>query len=367
MSNTFGTLFRVTTYGESHGAAIGAVIDGCPAGLEIQDSEIQNDLDRRRPGQSALTTPRNELDKVRILSGIFQGKTLGTPISLMIENSDQRPGDYDNMKDVYRPGHADFGYDSRYGFRDHRGGGRSSNRESAARVAAAAIAKKLLAELSGISVIAWVDSVRDIKASIDPGDVTAELVESNPVRCPDAAAAEKMSEAIIEARDKGDSLGGVVKFAIRNCPPGLGSPVFKKLTSELAMAMISINATRSFDIGLGKESTSLSGSTHNDSFIIADGKVSTATNKAGGVLGGISTGGVIYGSVSFKPTATIMSEQNTVNSHGEEQKLTARGRHDPCVLPRAVPIVEAMAALVLADQALLFPMASIARLKKAFQ
>ena len=366
MFNTFGSIFRMTTYGESHGAAVGAVVDGCPAGLEISENEIQFELDRRRPGQSELTTPRNEDDKVEILSGIFQGKTLGTPISLMIKNKDQNPADYDEMKDVYRPGHADYGYDTRYGIRDHRGGGRSSNRESAARVATGAIAKKVLKDIADVKVLAWVDSIKDIKSDVDIAKVTMDHVESNPVRCPDQIAAAKMTQAILEAKDSGDSLGGVVKFAVYNCPSGLGAPLFKKITSELAMALMSINATRSFDIGLGKESTLLSGSSHNDPFHTKNGGISTLTNNAGGVLGGISNGNVIYGTVSFKPTSTIKKEQDTVNNQGCNTKLAAKGRHDPCVLPRAVPIVEAMISIALVDQILLFPIVTMERLKSFY-
>ena len=365
MSSTYGRFFRVTTFGESHGEGIGLILDGCPAGLSIQPEDIQFELDRRRPGQSSITTQRKESDRVQILSGIKEGVSLGTPIGMFIPNADQRPQAYDNLKRLFRPSHADFTYQARYGVRDERGGGRSSNRESAARVAAGAVAKKMIGELARIEVLAWVSRIHEIEAELDPERISLEQVESNPVRCPHPETARRMEEAIGRARDEGDSLGGVVSFAVKNCPPGLGSPVFDKLTADMAKALISINATRFFEIGIGGKSIGMKGSQHNDEFVAKNGRVGTGTNRAGGVLGGISNGETIYGSVAFKPTATILREQKTVDSQGNETVFKARGRHDPCVLPRAVPIVEAMLRLTLADQLMDFCLASMDRLRKA--
>lgn len=366
MSNSFGSIFRITTYGESHGKAIGVVIDGCPAGLAISREEIQQDLDRRRPGQSELTTPRQEKDQVEILAGIFQNLTLGTPISLMIANEDQHSQDYDELKELYRPGHADLTYEARYGFFDWRGGGRSSNRESAARVAAAAIAKKLNRQLVGLDVLAWVDQVRDIKAEVDPETVSLEAIEQTPTRCPDLKAAEKIHQAILKAKQEGDSLGGVVRFRIKNVPAGLGSPVFGKLSSDLAQALMSINATKSFELGAGSSASLYKGSEHNDPIVLKQGKIGTSSNKAGGLLGGISNGETIYGALYFKPTSTIKHQQTTLSKDHKPIQFSAKGRHDPCVLPRATPIVEAMLQLVLVNHLLAFPHSTVARLQKVF-
>ena len=350
MSSTLGTIFRISTWGESHGPALGVVVDGCPAGLELSAEEIQVDLDRRRPGQSSLTTPRNEADRVEILSGVFDGKTTGTPISLMIRNTDQRSHDYGDMEFLYRPGHADLAYDLKYGFRDHRGGGRSSARETAARVAAGAIARKLLRERCGTEILAWVSQVGSVRAgALDPLAVTREAVESSPVRCPDAEAAARMAAAVEEARATQDSVGGVVDFAVANPPAGLGEPVFDRVEAELAKAMLSIPASKGFEIGEGFRAAEMHGSEHNDRILHGPEGFSFATNHAGGTYGGISVGSPIFGRVAFKPTATIGREQQTVSRTGEPAVLKAKGRHDPCVALRAPAVVEAMAALVLAD------------------
>lgn len=367
MGNTFGKMFNVTTYGESHGAAIGAIVDGCPAGLEIEENDIQIQLDRRKPGQSKITTNRTESDTVQILSGIYEGKTLGTPIGLMIKNDDARSGAYKNMQDLYRPSHADYTYDARYEYRDWRGGGRASARETAARVAAGAIAKSLLLEISNTQTLTWVEQIHTIRAEIDQDKVDFDTVESTIVRCPDLEAAGKMIEAITEAKTKGNSLGGKIRFRVNNCPVGLGAPVFDKLTADLAKAIMSIPATRSVSFGMGEGAIELTGKEHNDPFCInPDGSIGTKSNRAGGVLGGISSGQPIYGTVTFKPTATILTTQSTVNREKQEVEFKAKGRHDPCVLPRAVPIVEAMINLVLADHLLQFATASIGRLKRVF-
>ena len=352
--NSIGQLFRVTTFGESHGAAIGAVIDGCPAGLTIDTAFIQHELDRRRPGQSAITTQRKESDTVQILSGIFEGKTLGTPITLLIPNEDQRPEDYKEMRDAFRPSHADYTYSEKYGVRDYRGGGRSSARATAAAVAAGAIAKQLLNQ-QGLVIAAYVRQIGSVKAEISIPTSTNELkqlqqkTEASIVRCPDESASAKMIALIEKVKAEGDSLGGIISCTIKNCPVGLGEPVFDKLQAELAKAMLSINAVHGFEYGSGFAGSSLKGSEHNDAYEMKDGKVSTQTNFSGGIQGGISNGMDIYFNVAFKPTATIAKEQQTVNTKGEEVNLAAKGRHDPCVVPRAVPIVEAMAAIVLAD------------------
>jgi chorismate synthase len=349
--NRFGTIFSITTFGESHGAAIGVVIDGCPAGLAITSEEIQTELDRRRPGQSHITTHRKETDTVEILSGIFEGKTTGAPIALVIKNEDQRSKDYAHLKDTFRPSHADFTYAEKYGNRDYRGGGRSSARETAARVAAGAIAKKLL-QYYGISVQGYVASVCSIAVTKNYTELDLSKTETNIVRCPDEAVAQQMIALIEETRKAGDTVGGTISCVIKNCPAGIGEPVFDKLHADLAKAMMSINATKGFEYGSGFEGTQLKGSQHNDAFEKQTEKVTTKTNHSGGIQGGISNGMDIYFKVAFKPVATIMQQQKSINTTGENITLEGKGRHDPCVLPRAVPIVEAMAALVIADHLL---------------
>ena len=345
--NSFGKLFKLTTFGESHGDAIGGIIDGCPAGLQIDQEAVQKEMDRRRPGQSAIVTQRKEPDTVKFLSGIFEGKSTGTPIGFVIENTNQKSKDYSHNEDTYRPSHADFTYDQKYGFRDHRGGGRSSARETASRVVAGAIAKQLLPE---IKFTAYTASVGEIKLEKSYQDLNFDLIESNPVRCPDPETAARMEAYIKEIRAEGDTVGGVVECVIQNVPVGLGEPVFDKLHAELGKAMLSINAVKGFEYGSGFSGTALRGSEHNDLFN-PDG--STQTNNSGGIQGGISNGMDIYFRVAFKPVATIMQKQQTINSKGESLEMQGKGRHDPCVVPRAVPIVEAMAALVLADVHLL--------------
>lgn len=352
MSSTFGHLFRITTFGESHGGGVGVIIDGCPPRLPITVEEVQRDLDRRRPGQSRITTPRDEADRAEILSGLMDGQTLGTPIAILVRNTDARPGAYEEMKDVYRPSHADYTYEAKYGIRAWQGGGRSSARETIGRVAAGAVARKLLAVKAGVEVVAYVERVWTISATIDPASVNAEQVESNIVRCPDASAAERMIARIEEARRAGDSLGGVVECVCRNVPPGWGEPVFDKLEADLARGMMSLPASKGFEIGSGFAGTELTGIEHNDPFTSEGGRIRTVTNRSGGVQGGISNGENIVFRVAFKPTATIRQAQQTVNREGEPVTLEAKGRHDPCVLPRAVPMVEAMACLVLADHML---------------
>jgi chorismate synthase len=353
VSSSFGKAFRIATYGESHGGAVGVVIDGCPPRLEISAAEIQRDLDRRKPGQSRLTTPRQEDDQVEILSGTFEGVTLGTPISLLVRNSDARPSAYEDMKDLYRPSHADYTYEAKYGLRNGQGGGRASARETIGRVAAGAVARKILDQVAGIEVVAWVSRVQTVEAKVDPSQVRLENVDANIVRCPDPEAAEKMIERIDEARRDKDSLGGVVDCCVRNVPPGLGEPVFDKLSAQLAGAMFSLPAVKGFEIGSGFAGTELRGSQHNDPFVPGDGsRPHTSSNRSGGIQGGISNGEPIYFRTAFKPTATIGIEQETVDRDNNPVKLAARGRHDPCVLPRAVPIVEAMTCLVLVDDLL---------------
>lgn len=347
--NSFGTLFKITTCGESHGGAIGVIIDGCPPGFEISAEEIQLELDKRKPGQSSITTPRREQDIIHILSGIFEGKTTGTPILLLAHNTDMRPEDYDSMKNLYRPSHADFTYMMKYGRRDFRGSGRASARETLARVAAGAIAKKFLKKKMNLDVISYVEQVGNIITAIPHGEVKREAVESSMVRCPDAEIAKKMIDLIHTVKEEGDSIGGVIKCVIRNVLPGLGEPVFDKLPADLAKAMLSINAVKGFEIGSGFQGVSMRGSAHNDAMIMKNGKPGFASNHAGGTLGGISTGEDIYFRVAFKPVSTIRKQQNTLNLDDEEVVLEAEGRHDPCVLPRAVPIVEAMAAIVIMD------------------
>ena len=353
MSSVFGTLFRISTFGESHGGGVGVVVDGCPPRLEVSIAEIQHDLDRRRPGQSKLTTPRNEADKIEILSGMYEGKTTGTPIAMLVRNQDARSSSYEDFKEIYRPSHADFTYEAKYGIRSWQGGGRASARETIGRVAAGAIARKLLQQLAGIEVLAWVQSVQDLEAEIDATKVTLADVEQNPVRCPDQAKAALMAERIDAARRNQDSLGGVVQCVARGVPVGLGEPVFDRLEADLAKAMLSLPASKGFEIGSGFAGTRMSGSTHNDPFVPGpNGMPRTETNFSGGVQGGISNGEPIVFRVAFKPTATISQPQRTVNRQNEAVTLEAQGRHDPCVLPRAVPIVEAMALLTLADHLL---------------
>jgi chorismate synthase len=352
VGNSFGQLFRVTTWGESHGGAIGAVVDGCPSLLPLSEADIQPDLDRRRPGQSLLVSQRKESDTVRILSGVYEGRTLGTPISLYIANEDMRPGDYREMEEKYRPSHADYTYDAKYGFRDWRGGGRTSARETAGRVAAGAIGRKLLRERHGVEVTAWVSKVGRLTAECDAEQVTRSDVDRTPIRCPDLVVAEQMIAAVEAARREGNSLGGVVSCAVRGCPPGWGEPVFDRLEADLAKGVLSLPASKGFEIGSGFAGTDLTGREHNDEFYMAGDRVRTRTNRSGGVQGGITNGETIYFRVAFKPTATILHEQRTVNVRHEETTIQGRGRHDPCVLPRAVPMVEAMTVLVLVDHAL---------------
>lgn len=353
MGNTFGHLFRVTTFGESHGGGVGVVIDGCPPLLAITGAEIQQELDRRRPGQSKITTPRKEADTCEILSGVFEGKTLGTPITILVRNQDTRGQDYDEMIQKYRPSHADATYDAKYGIRNWQGGGRSSARETIGRVAAGAIAKKILASVANVEIIGYVKRIKDLEAVIDPNTVTSAQVESNIVRCPDAECAEKMIECIEQIKRLGDSVGGVVECIARNLPKGLGSPVFDKLEADIAKGVMSLPASKGFEIGSGFAGTLLTGSEHNDEFYTDEyGNIRTVTNRSGGIQGGISNGENIILRVAFKPTATIRKEQRTVTNEGAETLLAAKGRHDPCVLPRAVPMVEAMVALVLCDHLL---------------
>lgn len=347
--NEFGEVFRIMTFGESHGQAMGVVIDGCPAGLSISLEEIQGELDRRRPGQSAITTQRQESDRVEILSGIFENTTLGTPIALLIPNKDQQSKDYNHIKDAFRPSHADYTYQEKYGLRDYRGGGRASARETVGRVAAGVIAKKVLIHDMPIKLNAYVSSVSHVELQKPYHSLNFSKIDSNIVRCPDPETAEQMIAIIEEARDEGDSLGGTITCVVQGCSVGLGSPVFDKLEAQLAKAMLSIPAVKGFEIGSGFGGTRMKGSEHNDVFENDGDRIRTKTNFSGGVQGGISNGMDIYFRVAFKPTATIMQKQDSVNKKGESIRLEAKGRHDPCVLPRAVPIVEAMTALVLAD------------------
>ena len=348
MSSSFGTLFRVTTFGESHGPGVGVVVDGCPPRLTLNASDLQRDLDRRRPGQSRIVTQRDETDRAEILSGVFAGHTTGTPLAVLVRNADHNPGAYEHLHDLYRPSHADFTYDAKYGFRDWQGGGRASARETVGRVAAGAVARRLLEVAAGIEVLAWVHSVSDIEAEIEQDAVSLDDVESNPTRCPDPVAAAKISEAIETARRNGDSLGGTVMCVARGVAAGLGEPVFDKLDADLAGALMSLPAAKGVEIGSGFAGTLMTGLTHNDPFSAADG-IRTTANRSGGVQGGISNGEDVVTRVAFKPTATIAGEQATVTRQGEATTLAARGRHDPCVLPRAVPMVEAMVLLTLAD------------------
>jgi chorismate synthase len=349
--NSFGNIFRITTFGESHGEAVGVVIDGCPSGLTIDIELVQQEMDRRRPGQSNITTQRQEADRIEVLSGIFEGKTVGTPITLLVRNEDARSKDYSHIKDKFRPSHADFTYQEKYGLRDYRGGGRSSARETAARVAAGAIAKQFLATI-GITVQGYVSTVGPIDLTIPYQDLDLSVAETNIVRCPHPDTASLMVHAIEDVRKAGDTLGGVVSCVISGTPVGLGEPVFDKLHADLAKAMMSINATKGFEYGSGFDGVRLKGSEHNDKFENQASKISTTTNHSGGIQGGISNGMDIYFRVAFKPVATIMQAQESINEHGEAVTVQGKGRHDPCVVPRAVPIVEAMAALVLADHVL---------------
>jgi chorismate synthase len=352
MANTFGHLFRVTTWGESHGAGVGVVVDGCPPRLELTEADIQPDLDRRRPGQSKIVTPRKEFDTVRILSGTFEGETLGTPIAMWVPNEDARPEAYTEMATKFRPSHADYTYEAKFGIRDWRGGGRTSARETIGRVAAGAIARKILRELHGIEVLAFVSQVQRLVADVDPETVRAEQIEANIVRCPDPRAAGRMIRLIERVRKAGDTVGGVVEGVARGVPPGWGEPVFDRLEADLAKAMLSLPASKGFEIGSGFAGTFMTGREHNDPFRMRGGKVRTTTNFSGGIQGGISNGESVYFRVAFKPVATILQEQDTVDTSLHNTTLKARGRHDPCVLPRAVPMVEAMTALVLVDHAL---------------
>ena len=353
MASNWGSIFRISTWGESHGGGIGVVIDGCPPQLPLEEADIQKELDRRRPGQSEIVTPRKEEDQCEILSGVFEGKTLGSPIAILVRNKDARPSSYEEMAVKYRPSHADFTYDAKYGLRNWQGGGRASARETIGRVAAAAVARKVLDALApGIEVIAWVSTIKDLKAEVNPDTVTFEDVESNIVRTGDPAMVEPMIELIKTARGEGDSLGGVVECVVRGVPPGLGEPVFDKLDAELAKAMMSLPATKGFEVGSGFAGTLLKGSEHNDHFFMEGERVRTRTNRSGGIQGGISNGESIVFRTAFKPVATIMSAQPTVSKDLEDTELKGRGRHDPCVLPRAVPMVEAMTTLTLCEHLL---------------
>ena len=353
MSSTFGTLFRVTTFGESHCKGVGAIVDGCPPRMALTEADIQKQLDRRKPGQSKLTTDRKEADQVTILSGVENGITLGTPIALSVPNKDQRPGDYGEMRSIPRPSHADYTYQMKYGIRAASGGGRASARETIGRVAAGAIAEKFLRETYGVEIVAWVSAVGTVDApETDTETITRDAVDQNAVRCPHAEAARKMEQAILAAREARDSIGGIVSCVCRNVPVGLGEPIFDKLEAVLAQAMLSVPATKGFEIGSGFAGTRMRGSQHNDPFVYKDGRLGTASNHSGGIQGGISNGEPIWFRVAFKPVATIGQPQKTADFEGREAELAAKGRHDPCVVPRAVPIVEAMSALVLADFAL---------------
>ncbi|MHB8519246.1 MAG: chorismate synthase [Limisphaerales bacterium] len=352
MANTFGHLFRITTWGESHGGGVGVVVDGCPPRLALTEADIQPDLDRRRPGQSKIVSPRKESDTVQILSGTFEGKTLGTPISMWVKNEDARPEAYEEMATKFRPSHADYTYFAKFGIRNWQGGGRTSARETIGRVAAGAIAKKILRERYGVETLAYVKQVQRIAATVDPETVTAKNIEANIVRCPDPIVAEKMIRLIERVRQAGNTVGGIVEGVARGVPPGWGEPVFDRLEADLAKAMLSLPASKGFDIGSGFDGIVLTGTQHNDLFRAKRGKVFTTTNRSGGIQGGISNGQTIYFRVAFKPVATVMHEQETVDVNLRDTTLKARGRHDPCVLPRAVPMVEAMTALVLVDHAL---------------
>lgn len=349
MSSTYGTLFKIATFGESHGAGIGVIIEGCPAGIDFNLDFIQHELDRRKPGQSRITTQRREADEFEVLSGVFEGKTTGTPIAMLIRNQDQRSKDYSHIASQYRPSHADYTYQVKYGIRDYRGGGRSSARETAARVAAGALAKLVLGQL-GMSVQAFVSQVGSMKLEKSYQELNLDLAEENAVRCPDPVMAQRMFDYIDETRKKGDSMGGVITCVIKGTPVGLGEPVFDKLHAELGKAMLSINAVKGFEYGSGFAGVEMYGSEHNDAiYKDEEGKIFTKTNHSGGIQGGISNGEDIYFRVAFKPVATIMQDQDSINEQGEKVTVQGKGRHDPCVVPRAVPIVEAMAAVVMLD------------------
>ncbi|MFC3879645.1 chorismate synthase [Algoriphagus namhaensis] len=352
MGNSFGKLFKITTFGESHGKALGVTIEGCPAGLPIDEEKIRLEMQRRKPGQSKITTQRKEEDEIEILSGVFEGKSTGTPIGIVIRNADQKSKDYSHISDKFRPSHADFTYFEKYGIRDYRGGGRSSARETAARVAAGAIAKQLL-ETKGISVQAFVTQVGNLKLEKAYQEMDLAEAENNIVRCPDPETAEKMIQLIDSVRLERDTIGGVISCVIKNTPVGLGEPVFDRLHAELGKAMLSINAVKGFEYGSGFEGVKMRGSQHNDAFVKEGDHIKTTTNHSGGIQGGISNGQDIYFNVAFKPVATIMQDQSSINEAGESVTVSGKGRHDPCVVPRAVPIVEAMAALVIADYLLL--------------
>lgn len=350
MSSSFGQVFKVSTWGESHGAGVGVVIDGCPSLIPLSAELIQHELDRRRPGQSEIVTPRNEEDRAEILSGVLDGRTLGTPIAISVRNKDQRSSAYQEMAHTYRPSHADYTYDAKYGIRAWAGGGRASARETIGRVAAGAVAKAVLKQaFPDMEVLAWVDRIHQVQSSTDWSQAAADVIESNMVRTADPAVVETMISAIKQARDAGNSLGGVVKCVVRGCPPGLGDPVFDKLDATLAHAMMSIPAVKAFAVGSGFDAADMTGLEHNDPFYMEDGKVRTLSNHSGGIQGGISNGEDILLRIGFKPTATVMMEQQTVNQAGEDSTLKGRGRHDACVLPRAVPIVESMTWLCLCD------------------
>ena len=350
--NSFGEIFKITTCGESHGGGVGVIIDGCPAGLSLNEQDIQVELDRRKPGQSAITSPRKETDRIRILSGVFEGITTGTPILLLAMNADMRPEDYAHLKDLYRPSHADYTYAMKYGVRDFRGSGRASARETLARVAAGAVAKKYLTDYFGIEILSYVEQVGRLRTTIEHKSVTPSMIEANAIRCPDPLLATQMIQLIEHLQASGDSIGGVIKGVIKHVPVGLGEPVFDKLPADLAKAMLSINAVKGFDFGSGFEGVGMLGSEHNDAFTYTNNQVHTTTNHAGGTLGGISNGETIYFRVAFKPVATIKKAQTTLTVANEAIRFEAHGRHDPCVLPRAVPIVDAMAALVILDHVL---------------
>ncbi|MCO5053383.1 MAG: chorismate synthase [Verrucomicrobiae bacterium] len=352
MANSFGTLFRITTWGESHGAGIGVVVDGCPPRLKLTEADLQPDLDRRRPGQSPIVTPRKETDAVQILSGTFEGRTLGTPISMWVKNTDQRPEAYLEMAEKFRPSHADYTYQAKFGIRAWPGGGRTSARETVGRVAAGAIAKKILREKFGVEVLACVSQVQNLSMKVDVEKLRYADIESNLVRCPDPVIAQKMIQLIEAARSQGNTIGGIITGVARGVPPGWGEPVFDRLEADLAKAMLSLPATKGFEVGSGFGGVTMTGLEHNDPFRMKDGKVRTTSNRSGGIQGGISNGETIYFRVAFKPVATVMHEQPTVSTKFENTTLKGRGRHDPCVLPRAVPLVEAMTALVLVDHAL---------------
>tara|TARA_Y100000994_G_scaffold248730_1_gene257423 strand:- start:17754 stop:18890 length:1137 start_codon:yes stop_codon:yes gene_type:complete len=352
LPNTFGKLYKITTWGESHGDAVGVTIDGCPPGINITNEDIQFELNRRKPGQSEITTQRKESDLAEILSGTFEGKTLGSPIHISVINNDAKSKDYDSLKDLYRPSHADYTYDIKYGIRNWKGGGRASARETIGRVAAGAIAKKILKQKFDIDIVGYVKSIQNLTATVDTDTVTISDVEQNIARCPDINIANKMIDKIKEVRKNGDSLGGVVELVCRNVPPGLGEPVFDKLEADLGKAVLSLPACKGFEVGSGFSGTLMLGSEHNDEFYNDSGTIRTKTNNSGGIQGGISNGENIILKAAFKPTGTIIKQQNTVTNTGQEIEFGGRGRHDPCVLPRAVPMVESMVAIVLIDHAL---------------